>query len=84
MGINKKISSKKRKPVKARPPEVPDLEELKEALDDLFIYFDLTDDSYSEPPQIVLYDGMQYARGLVDTELHDILMRIYGIINKSE
>lgn len=83
MGIMKKVASKKRRKQVKMSQEIRDnSEEILETLDEMFRYFDLTEDSYSEPPVIAIHDGMQYAQGIVDPELHEILMRLYSQINQ--
>lgn len=59
-------------------------EELTETIDDLFRYFDLTDESHSELPYIGVETGRGYAQGVVDTELHEILMRMYELMQASQ
>lgn len=59
-------------------------EELTESIDDLFRYFDITDDSFSEPPQIAIHNGTKYLHGVVDSELHEILIRMYELVQSMQ
>ena len=69
MGVNKKLSTTKRKAKKSKVVESEiqiRSEEIMECIDELFIYFDITEDSFSEPPVIIVNDGLQYRQGLID------------------